>query len=145
MGTLCNACGINYRRALAKSQGETLNLDRLAEQMGHTRLSIQKALKRQRKLTASAQLAVKRARVTPSSTSYPTAISNLTSQPTTQQPLESRYQTDAPTHPRTYPVASHKPNLVAALPQQTTQPQDTNMRLPPFQTLVGHIERSTRL
>lgn len=52
MGTLCNACGINYRRALAKSPGGTLNLDRLAEQMGHTRLSIQKALKRQRKLSA---------------------------------------------------------------------------------------------
>lgn len=53
MGTLCNACGINYRRALAKSPSGTLNLDRLAEQMGHTRLSIQKALKRQRKLSAS--------------------------------------------------------------------------------------------
>lgn len=49
MGTLCNACGINYRRALAKSPGGVLNLDRLSEQMGHTRLSIQKALKRQRK------------------------------------------------------------------------------------------------
>lgn len=54
MGTLCNACGINYRRALAKSPSGTLNLDRLAEQMGHTRLSIQKALKRQRKLSAPA-------------------------------------------------------------------------------------------
>lgn len=53
MGTLCNACGINYRRALAKSPGGVLNLDRLSEQMGHTRLSIQKALKRQRKLSAA--------------------------------------------------------------------------------------------
>lgn len=55
MGTLCNACGINYRRALAKSPGGVLNLDRLSEQMGHTRLSIQKALKRQRKLSAAPQ------------------------------------------------------------------------------------------
>lgn len=53
MGTLCNACGINYRRALAKSQGGVLDLDRLSEQMGHTRLSIQKALKRQRKLATA--------------------------------------------------------------------------------------------
>lgn len=56
MGTLCNACGINYRRALAKSPAGSLNLDRLAEQMGHTRLSIQKALKKQRKLSAPPQL-----------------------------------------------------------------------------------------
>eukprot|EP00177_Eucheuma_denticulatum_P000611 GFKZ01001099.1.p1 GENE.GFKZ01001099.1~~GFKZ01001099.1.p1 ORF type:complete len:403 (+),score=55.74 GFKZ01001099.1:91-1209(+) len=61
MGTLCNACGINYRRALAKSPAGSLNLDRLAEQMGHTRLSIQKALKKQRKLSAPPQL--KRGRV----------------------------------------------------------------------------------
>lgn len=52
MGTLCNACGINYRRALAKSQDGTLNLDRLAAEMGNARLSIQKALKRQKKLAA---------------------------------------------------------------------------------------------
>ena len=52
MSTLCNACGINYRRALAKYTDGTLDLDRLAQEMGHTRLSIQKALKRQRKLSA---------------------------------------------------------------------------------------------
>lgn len=50
MGTLCNACGINYRRALQKAPNGMLDLDALAQQQG-TRLSIQKALKRQRKLS----------------------------------------------------------------------------------------------
>lgn len=51
MGTLCNACGINYRRALSKvHSGIDLNLDRLSQQYaGHSRLSIQKALKRHSK------------------------------------------------------------------------------------------------
>eukprot|EP00178_Gracilaria_changii_P016698 TRINITY_DN479_c4_g1_i3.p1 TRINITY_DN479_c4_g1~~TRINITY_DN479_c4_g1_i3.p1 ORF type:complete len:305 (+),score=51.99 TRINITY_DN479_c4_g1_i3:85-915(+) len=55
MGTLCNACGINYRRALQKAPNGALDLDQLAHQQG-TRLSIQKALKRQRKLSPSAVL-----------------------------------------------------------------------------------------
>ena len=48
MGTLCNACGINYRRALHKSRG-TLDLDQLARAMGPSRPSIQKSLKRLRR------------------------------------------------------------------------------------------------
>lgn len=55
MGTLCNACGINYRRALSKAPEGQLDLDSLAVEMGHTRLSIQKALKRQRKQAATMQ------------------------------------------------------------------------------------------
>lgn len=53
MATLCNACGINYRRALSKTPTQHINLDRLAQQTGSTRLSIQKALKRQRKVSSS--------------------------------------------------------------------------------------------
>lgn len=50
MSTLCNACGINYRRALAKRPaGSRLDLDRLAGAVsGPARPSIQKALKRMR-------------------------------------------------------------------------------------------------
>lgn len=55
MATLCNACGINYRRALSKTSSDSLNLDLLAQQTGSARLSIQKALKRQRKLNRSQQ------------------------------------------------------------------------------------------
>lgn len=46
MATLCNACGISYRRALAKTSNGYLNLDQLAQQTGPGRRSIQKALKR---------------------------------------------------------------------------------------------------
>lgn len=48
MRVLCNACGINFRRATAKrSQGEgPIDLDALARAMGPARPSIQKALKR---------------------------------------------------------------------------------------------------
>ena len=53
MGTLCNACGINYRRALHKSRG-TLDLDQLARAMGPSRPSIQKSLKRLRRTKRSA-------------------------------------------------------------------------------------------
>lgn len=55
MGTLCNACGINYRRALSKMPAGKLNLDTLAQCAGHptARPSIQKALKRVRKQSAS--------------------------------------------------------------------------------------------
>lgn len=54
MATLCNACGINYRRARSKANGR-LDLDGLARSMGTKRLSIQKSLKRQRKLELSIQ------------------------------------------------------------------------------------------
>ncbi len=53
MGTLCNACGINYRRALHKSRG-TLDLDQLARAMGPSRPSIQKSLKRLRRTKRAA-------------------------------------------------------------------------------------------
>lgn len=55
MGTLCNACGINYRRALTKTATGKLNLDSLAQSAGHptARPSIQKALKRVRKQGAA--------------------------------------------------------------------------------------------
>lgn len=49
MGILCNACGINYRRAVAGSGGVGIDLPRLAEAMGPVRPSIQKALKRVRR------------------------------------------------------------------------------------------------
>lgn len=55
MATLCNACGINYRRARLKAKGR-LDLDRLARAMGSKRPSIQKSLKRQRKLELSLQI-----------------------------------------------------------------------------------------
>lgn len=48
MSTLCNACGINYRRALSKTSG-LLDLDALARSMGPSRPSIQKSLKRLRR------------------------------------------------------------------------------------------------
>lgn len=48
MSTLCNACGINYRRALHKSCGK-LDLDQLARAMGPSRPSIQKSIKRLRR------------------------------------------------------------------------------------------------
>lgn len=55
MGTLCNACGINYRRAL--KMYPDLDLDKLSQQVAATtvtpnekpRASIQKSIKRQRK------------------------------------------------------------------------------------------------
>lgn len=62
MGTLCNACGINYRRALAKSSPHSLDLDALSRHMGHAKLSIQKALKRQRKIAAPPSHQFKRLR-----------------------------------------------------------------------------------
>lgn len=46
MSVLCNACGISYRRAITKSDAR-VDLDRLAREMGPTRPSIQKSLKRQ--------------------------------------------------------------------------------------------------
>lgn len=54
MATLCNACGINYRRALGKTTQDQLDLDLLAQQTGRGRLSIQKALKRIRKQSSAA-------------------------------------------------------------------------------------------
>lgn len=45
MQILCNACGINYRRAVAK-EGKHLNLDRLAQLRGDRNTSIQKCLNR---------------------------------------------------------------------------------------------------
>lgn len=45
-GPLCNACGINYRRALSLRNGVHIDLDDLARAMGPARPSIQKALKR---------------------------------------------------------------------------------------------------
>lgn len=57
MSLLCNACGINYRRALSKSKG-TVNLDDLARAMGPItapcRPSIHKSLKRQRAAASAA-------------------------------------------------------------------------------------------
>lgn len=82
MGTLCNACGINYRRALTKSPDGTLDLDRLAQQMGHTRLSIQKALKRQRKLSAPPNHQFKRSRTN--------GRVNLSTRPAERYPLMNR-------------------------------------------------------
>ncbi len=57
MSLLCNACGINYRRALSKSKGN-VNLDDLARAMGPItapcRPSIHKSLKRQRAAASAA-------------------------------------------------------------------------------------------
>lgn len=64
MAVLCNACGINYRRALSKTESGGLNLDRLAHQAGKDRLSIQKALKRQRKLRNNARSTASNGKVT---------------------------------------------------------------------------------
>ena len=54
---LCNACGINYRRALTMAKGQ-VDLDELARSMGsispNSRPSIHKTLKRQRAAAAAA-------------------------------------------------------------------------------------------
>lgn len=47
MSTLCNACGINYRRARKYEVG--LDLDKLSREVGPNRPSILKSIKRVRK------------------------------------------------------------------------------------------------
>ncbi len=47
MSTLCNACGINYRRARKYETG--LDLDKLSKEVGPNRPSILKSIKRVRK------------------------------------------------------------------------------------------------
>jgi len=49
MMTLCNACGINYRRAV-KNEGKFIDLDQLSRDTSCLKLSIQKSIKRQRNL-----------------------------------------------------------------------------------------------
>lgn len=111
MGTLCNACGINYRRALAKSPGGNLNLDRLAEQMGHTRLSIQKALKRQRKLSAPPHQ-FKRSRAVP-------------------RPSLAYHAADRYVHSSRLPLSSSHSNLTMLLADDALHAQSNPLHRPP--------------
>lgn len=53
MATVRNACGIDYWNGLGMNSTDQLDVDALAIQTGRGRLSIQKALKRVRKLSAA--------------------------------------------------------------------------------------------
>ncbi|CAN8076999.1 unnamed protein product [Agarophyton chilense] len=167
MGTLCNACGINYRRALQKAPDTMLDLDQLAQQQG-TRLSIQKALKRQRKLspTLSPALSPALTQFKPNRTaerrhsSLNMLLSSDTSSPTWHAPpapVSVPHSNSAPLPPppppplpsmHSYGRARTSPAL--PLPSSALSPRHAHGwasssrhrradRLPPFQDFIGRL------
>ncbi len=159
METLCNACGINYRRALVKSTTGRLNLDSLARAMGPSRPSIQKALKRQRR-QANPTLPSKRSRPTNKfsrSRRFPSLelraspsspISMLLCDNSPVSITENHDSNVYPIFPRKEPYPSVSPGLGLFLDEKIwdscaaySQPTSSSM-LPPIQTLFRSIDQT---
>lgn len=144
MKTLCNACGINYRRTQRKLPNLILDLDALA-QHNIKRLSILKEFKRQNKLS----LPLERSRRKPHKLIHrarprPSTINMLLSD---TAPLLSRQPPTAPTQSlNTIPV-SRIPNVSCVPSLQSVQSQYLLVqplphpitKLPSFKEFTRHL------
>lgn len=155
MNTLCNACGINYRRALSKTRG-LLDLDALARSMGPSRPSIQKSLKRLRRSAfASHSSSSSKRKVHGHSHGHhnnipgqpfplspsPTSPMSPVGGPSRFQPASNNNNYAAPPNHSPLPALPLPSKLqlqsMSMLPSYTTQTQTP--RLPPIQDLLRSI------
>lgn len=155
MGTLCNACGINYRRALVKSAAGRLNLDLLARDMGPSRPSIQKAIKRQKKLMRPPS-PTKRSRTVPRQSRRRTppasASHNAPSSPISMLLCESSSPAEVGSGYSREPALANQGRspTVARCSEESAMWQNHPKEdyspspsiLPPFQSLICGIERT---
>lgn len=151
MGTLCNACGINYRRALSKSGSGKVDLDLLARDMGPSRPSIQKAIKRQRKLAVPPS-SPKRNRTAPRASRHSTSSSGRSSvssgSPISMLLCENGNSPGSPSkscHGDHYSSSHYSSTSSVGYGNLVESQHSGETRLPPFRSLICSIQSSGSL